>query len=258
MALRFVELEEAKAAEGLRLVLLAGVPSPWSQAAKAFVEIDGVDALGVWMRAGDAEVAAWTGMPNAPVALLNAEPPRNGWAQILTLIERLSPEPRLIPEDAESRVEMHGLSHEVMGEDGLIWNARLVTVDASLDGSGGPGFAVPVAQYLGARYGYSPGCGERARSRVSEVFRLLEERLSRGRATGPYYCGARLSALDVYATAALDALVPLPDDQCAMHPGFRKAFSAQQELFGKRAPTALLEHRDMMHERHMPLPMALG
>jgi hypothetical protein len=33
--LTIVDLDTAKSADGLRLVLLKGVPSPWSQAAKA-------------------------------------------------------------------------------------------------------------------------------------------------------------------------------------------------------------------------------
>ena len=59
---QFVDLETARNASGLRLVLLRGVPSPWSQAAKAIVEIKGIDALGLWRGAGDAAISSWTGV----------------------------------------------------------------------------------------------------------------------------------------------------------------------------------------------------
>ncbi len=76
--LTIVDLDTAKSADGLRLVLLKGVPSPWSQAAKAIVEIKGLDAHGVYMQSGDAAIAGWTGIANAPVALFANEAPIPG------------------------------------------------------------------------------------------------------------------------------------------------------------------------------------
>ena len=62
--MRFVDLETAKASSGVRLVMLKGAPSPWSQAAKAIFQVKGVDVLGVWSVPGDQALRAWTGMPN--------------------------------------------------------------------------------------------------------------------------------------------------------------------------------------------------
>jgi glutathione S-transferase len=256
--MRFVDLESARDAQGLRLVVLRNVPSPWSQAAKAIVDFKAIDALGVWMQASDPAVSAWTGIPNAPVAMYDGEPARSGWAEILALAERLAPEPRLVPELLAERVEMHGLAHELVGQGGLMWNARLLMIDAGMQSDGAQGFALPVAHYLGARYGYTPGVGERARARVAQVFDALAQRLASGRARGgAYYYGAEPCALDIYSAATLDALLPLPHELCPMHPKLRSGFESQRELAGELTSPALIEHRDMMHERHMPLPMQL-
>jgi hypothetical protein len=111
-----VDLETARKASGLRLVVLADVPSPWSQAAKAIIELKGIDAVAVRMPLNDVAVRSWTGVHNAPVALYEDEPPRSGWAEILALAERLQPEPALIPREPRERTLMHGLSHELMIE----------------------------------------------------------------------------------------------------------------------------------------------
>lgn len=256
--MRFVDLETARHAEGLRLVLLKGVPSPWSQAAKAIIELKGIDALGVWMNASDPAVTAWTGMPNAPVAMYPGEPPRHGWAEILTLAERLAPQPQLVPEDIEARIRMFGLSNELMGEHGLLWNARLMTVEASFHSDGKRGFPVAIAKYLGDRYGYREGCGDAARADVHDTLATLGAQLQAGLdAGGPYYFGPQLTALDIYSATVLDTLSPLPEADCPMHPRLRQAFESQRDEVQGVLPQALIAHRDMMHQRHIPLPLSL-
>jgi glutathione S-transferase len=254
MALRFVDLETARQADGLRAVLLGTAPSPWSQAVKAIVDLDGVDGLGVWKRGKGEDIALWTGLPNAPVVLYGSEPPRTGYAEILCLIERLSRAPRLIPADAERRVRMFGLSHELMGERGLLWNSRLVMVAQSLESGGAQGWPLPVAQHLGKRYGYSPGCGEAAERAMLACIALLDAQLA---ANGPYYFGEQLSALDVYSATVVDTLLPLPHEQCPMHPVVRSTLEGHIERLRGAPIERMVEHRDMMHARHMPLPIEL-
>src|SRR6185369_11307434 len=95
--MRFVTLEEARAARGLRLVVTAGVPSPWSETAKGCFDAKGIDYLGVRLTPRDADVRAWTARHNAPVAMYDDEPPRSGWAEIVALAERLRADPPLVP-----------------------------------------------------------------------------------------------------------------------------------------------------------------
>lgn len=257
--MRFVDLDTAKRAEGMRLVLLKGAPSPWSQAAKAIVELKGIDALGVWMRAGDPEVTTWTGIPNAPVAMYRGEPSYSGWAEILNLADRLAPTPSLIPTDVERRIQMFGLANELLGQQGLVWNARLMAVDLGFQTRGQHGWALPAAEYLGSRYGYREGCGPDAAARFEAILGVLDARLLQGqRLTGPYYFGREMSALDIYSATVLDSLIPLPHDACPLPAKTRAAFESRLDAIRPLVPESLLAHRDMMHEQHIPLPMDIG
>ena len=119
----YLDPEAARDLPGLRLVLTAGVPGPWGEAAKSIFHVKKIDYVPVRQDGGMANEAleAWTGQTNAPQAVLDDEPARSGWAAILLLAERLAPEPRLVPQDRRERALCFGLSHELCGEDGLAW-----------------------------------------------------------------------------------------------------------------------------------------
>jgi hypothetical protein len=55
----------------------------------------------------------------------------------------------------------------------------------------------------------------------------------------------------------MDTLLPLPHEQCPMHPKSRAAFESRRADFIVSIPPSLIVHRDMMHRLHMPLPIAL-
>ncbi|MFT5680778.1 MAG: glutathione S-transferase [Myxococcota bacterium] len=249
--MQFVDLDTAKNASGLRLVVMPGVPSPWSQAAMAILHIKGIEALGVWLASPRRPIIAWTGRASAPVALHNGEDPIDGWAEILALAERIQPTPSLTPTDPEQRAKMLALSDALIGRGGLLWSARLTAIDAGLTTEGREGFPPPVAQYLGGKYGYTEGCADAARHRIAEVLSELEAQLG----DGPYYIGDALTALDVYATAAVDAMVLLSETDCPMHPKSRAMFMAMGA--SASVPASLIAHRDRMHADHIPLPLAL-
>ena len=128
--LKYVELSEARAARGVRMVALWALPSPWTEAAKGIFHVKEIPVLAVRHKRGDAEQAAWAGVQNAPVVFFDAEAPRTGWAEILLLAERLGGCVSLIPSDPAQRARLFGLAHEICGEDGLAWSARLVMVVA--------------------------------------------------------------------------------------------------------------------------------
>ncbi len=112
---------------GLRLVLVRGVPSPWSQAAKAILEIKGLPYVAAPLDVGaaNAEIAAWSGQNSAPVVAWQGEKPINRWLDILLLAERLVPAPALLPANPLQRALAIGLGHEMLGERGIAWNRRL-------------------------------------------------------------------------------------------------------------------------------------
>ena len=250
---RFVELEEARAARGLRLVVTAGIPSPWSEGAKGVFDIKGVDYLAIRLNPKDAAVQAWTGHHNAPVALYDDEPPRAGWAEILALAERIAPQPSLLPDEAPARVETLGLAHEILGENGLVWCARLLLIHAGLTTAGQRGFSPRAAQYLAPKYGYAPDRIPGARARVLSALALLADRLG-GRRTfgtdGP-------NAVDVYAAVAVGVFHPLRQDACPMVPAIRHAYETTETELRAAISPALLAHRDRMYERHLTLPVRL-
>jgi glutathione S-transferase len=255
--MQFVELGEAKTRQGMRLVTVGHVPSPWSEAAKGILFAKKIPFVGVRYVPGDDSCQMWTGCNNAPVAMLDDEPPRSGWAEILLQAERIAPERRLVPEDAEQRALLFGLAHEICGEDGLGWNRRLQGIAASLEGEGG-GFPKPIAEMLGARYGYRPGCGRHADDRVEAILRLLAERLEAQAASdSPYYLGAELTALDIYSAAFMNLFKPLPPEHVALPEILRAAFEDLDPRTAAALDPILLDHRDRIYAEHLELPLTL-
>jgi glutathione S-transferase len=249
----FVDVETARARRGMRLVVLGGVPSPWSEAAKAIFRVKRIPFVAVRLVGKDEAIRAWTGVSNGPVAMYDDEPPRPGWAEILALAERVAPGPSLLPERAEDRAAMLGWAHEILGEDGLLWNGRLVGIDLGLATEGARGFPIPVAKYLGKKYGYAKERMPRAVARAKEQLAALARFLTSG--AGPHFFGDRLTALDLYSAAAMGTIAPLPDELCPMMPIIRDVFDATRREI--EAPEALLSHRDRVYREHFELPVQL-
>ncbi len=254
--MRFVELEEARQAPGLRVVIATNVPSPWSQAALGLFDMKGLDYLVVRFRRTDEEIKRWTGTRNAPVVLFDEEPPRSGWAEIVALGERLGGRMSLVPEDGERRARMFGLSHEILGEGGLGWNVRLLLTHSGLTTDGRAGWPKPVAEYLAPRYGYAPDRAPAARARAVESLRLLDGVLAESRGRGhAYFLGPTPTALDLHAAVGLATIRPLPEADCPMPPPVRQAFETLDQEVKDAVSPALLDHRALMFSRHLVLPV---
>jgi glutathione S-transferase len=257
---RFVDLETARAGRGLRLVVAAAFPSPWSEAAKGLFRVKGVPVQLVrFKRELAAELAAWTGVRNVPIVLFDDEPPRAGWAEILALAERLGGKVSLVPDDQEMRIRLHGLLHELAGENGLGWSARLLMIDGSLVSGGTRGFPLPVAQFLAPRYGYAPERVPAARTRILEIATLFDRQLAASRAAGHrHLLGEALSALDIYLATFLTPAVGITEADCpGMRPDLRPAFAHLWEEIGGSLPPALIEHRAYIFDRHLGRPIVI-
>jgi len=251
--MRFVNLEEARSARGLRLVVTAGVPSPWSETAKGCFDVKGIDYLAVRLTPRDADTRAWTNRHNAPVAMYDDEPPRSGWAEIVALAERLRADVPLVPRSSDDRTAMWGIAHEVLGEGGLVWSLRIEAIHQGLSTDGARGFPARAARYLAARYGYDPARVDEARARIRSTLAMLAGRLSDGRR---YLAGGALSAADICLAAALGVLVPLPPADCPMLPDFRRAYETWSPEIAAAAAPALVAHRDFIYRQHLVLPVA--
>jgi glutathione S-transferase len=254
--MRFVELEEARAARGLRIVTVAGVPSPWSQSALGALDMKGLDYLAVRLRRNDDETRRWTGARNAPVVLFDDEPPRTGWAEIVALAERLGGRASLVPADDEARARMFGLSHEILGEGGFAWSVRLLLTHLGLTTDGRRGWPRAVAEYLAPRYGYAPERVDAARARARAVLGLFDRLLAESRARGhEYLLGPAPTALDLHCAVGLGVVIPLPEEECPMPAPVRHAFETLDEEVRAGVTGALLAHRALMYARHLVLPV---
>jgi glutathione S-transferase len=255
VSFRYVAPDEAITADGLRMVVVGGVPSPWGESAKGIFHVKGLDWLAVRLEYKNEAFTRWAGQLSAPVAIYQQEQPRDGWASILMLAERLAPTPPLLPADPEERAWVLGLSHEILGENGLAWTRRLQLVHAGLAERGG--FPGRVAAYLGKKYGYSPAHNEQYSQRVAALLSMLAKRLRSQAASGGYLSGSTLTAADIYSATVMALFSPLPAAVCEMQPPTRAAFETLDEPTAAALDPILLEHRDRMYQRHLALPLSL-
>ncbi|MBV1858588.1 MAG: glutathione S-transferase family protein [Nannocystaceae bacterium] len=253
MSFEYVSVEEAIAKPGLRMVVVGGVPSPWSEAAKGLFAIKNIDWTATRLARDEPGLRERIGGITAPAVLLDDEPPRTGWAQILLLAERLAPEPSLVPSDASDRALMMGLCQELLGEGGLCWSRRLQATHAGLSGQGG--FSPKVSGYLAKKYGYHPEATDAVQARVVDLLRMFSARLENS--SGDYLLGETMTAADVYLACSVALFAPLPPEQCAMLQPVRDAYEWFDEDTKAAVHPVLLTHRDRMYERHLELPLAL-
>lgn len=257
MPFEYVPFEAARDATGLRMTVVPGIPSPWSEAAKGIFHVKGLPWKAVRLEAGNDAMAAWAKERSAPVAFFDDEAPRGSWTQILLLAERLAPEPALLPADPEARARVFGLAHEICGEQGLVWERRLAGVHAGLTGQPG-GFPAPVADYLAGKYGYLPSEAKRHGARVVALLGMLAGVLhAQRRAGSPFYVGDRLTAVDVYGATAMAMFRPLPPEQCPMMDLIRPTLEAMDDATRAALDPILLEHRDFVYREYLELPLSL-
>jgi glutathione S-transferase len=192
--------------------------------------------------------------------MLDRDPPRTHWSDILEAAERIGGRVKLVPADPERRIHMFGLAHELLGEGGLAWSARLLGIHRGMTTEGREGFTLRVAQYLAAKYGYAPDRMEEAKARVVSILGRFADMAQASRTHGSdYLLGDSLTALDIYAATALGGLSPPGEAQCAgMRPGIRHAFETGAPDDVRAAlPGVLREHRDLIYARHLGAPVEL-
>ncbi len=205
----FITLEEAAAMKtGTRVTFIPGLPALYAEALKNICFVKGIPLIralhpmmGVDKETGEdrqARLYELTSQTSIPTMFHDEERPRNVWIEQLALAERIGAPgtAKLIPDDFEQRVEVFGLCAVVLGEDGLVWNMRIMSDS-------------PLAQ----KYGYSEAASAAAPGKVAEVLELIDRRLASQEAVGsPYLVGESVSAADVYwATMSMSLLPPSPE-----------------------------------------------
>jgi glutathione S-transferase len=251
-------VDEAIPLRGLRLVLTRGVPGPWGELAKAICHVKGLAYTAVAQEAGsdDDALRHWTGAANAPTAVWNEEPARSDRNGILFLAERLAPAPPLLPRDARERALCLGLADAIAGEGGFGWCRRLMMIERMMRSKSLPEPAAALRDTLAWRYGWSEAAAAAAPARCAEVLGLLARQLAAQHARGAaYLAGDALSVLDLtWATFAV-LVRPLPPELCPMPAPTRALYEAKHPLLEAALAPALLAHRDLVYQRHLPLPI---
>jgi glutathione S-transferase len=254
-----IDIEQARRAQGLRIVTLAMIPSPWGEALKGILHIKQLPHARVGHVFGSptTTLQEWSGQDSFPIMAWNDEDPRTTWIDQLNLAERLAPTARLIPERFEDRVLMFGYCNELCGENGIGWTERLRGVHEQVTKPGGD--PAGVSTYLGKKYGYTPEIGARAASRVAAGLTALATRLEQQKARGSqFFIGNSLSALDVYWAAFSNAMKPLAPDLCPMPDMIREMFTTREPSIVAATAPILIEHRDFIFKNYLELPVDLS
>ncbi len=249
-------IEEIRRADGLRLVLVQGFPSPWGQAAKAMMEHKGLTfRVGPQAAGGEnPDLVSWAGINSGPVVAWQDEPPVNRWNEIVLLLERLAPEAPLVPDDASLRAQVFGLGHEICGPLGLGWNRRLDMFRPAMESDEPPAAITSMA----AKWGYFPTDVAAANRRTVATLGLLAETLKTQRARGSqYFVGDVLTAVDFWWTAFSNMVDLMPPELCPLDPSLRPLFENVPDVVVDAIDPVLIEHRDRIMRAHFVVPMEL-
>jgi glutathione S-transferase len=196
-----------------------------------------------------------TGQESLPVVFWNDERPRSHWLEQLVLAERISLEPRLLPDDPLERAKVVGLVGELCSEAGFGWHRRVMMIARLLTE---PGFGErerSIGQYLAAKYRHNTDSVEASTKRCEEITLAFAGLRMAG---AEYLVGPTLTALDL-AWAAFAALIkPLPEDLCPMKPLWRDLYTWMPSMTPPHIVEALLAHRAQIYRSLLPLPVDVG
>lgn len=255
----YIDIEQAKRLDGLRIVAPPGRPNPWAEGLKSMCHVKKIPFVLVAKAPGhDAALQEWTSQSSAPVAIWNDERPRSAWNEQLYLVERLAPQPSLIPDNDEDRIMMFGLCNELCGESGFGWSRRLMVLHGILSNPQAPEQAQTFATYMGGKYGYGQAEAQAAPQRVAQILRNLSARLEQQQTQGSQFLvGAKLSALDIYWSTFAVLVQPLPAELCPIDEQLRASFVNTDPVIAEALSPKLLEHRDRIYRDYLKLPMDL-
>lgn len=258
--LTYQDFESIQQQPGLRMVVVKGIPSPWSEAAKGIFQVKQLEWTACYHDPSSREMSAFTGSRSAPVALYNDETPIISSIDILMLAEHLEPNIALLPQDPEQREEALAWCQLICGENGLGWNRRLDSVHKGLNGLSvnEGGYPQPIAGYLAKKYGYKPEQAETyAKQTIDILIRLAEQLKAQAKKGSQYYLGEEVSAVDIYSATFMACFKPLSEEFCPMYPPVRAVFEALDEATKAALDPILLQHRDYIYQSYLALPLSL-
>jgi glutathione S-transferase len=252
--MEYVSPGAAKSMTGLRLVLSAGVPGPWGEAAKNLFELRGVAYTPVAQKVMEAneELAEWTGLRNAPIAVYENEAPLDRWLDILMLAERLGRGPSLLPDESIERALCVGIASEIAGEWGLGWCCRVHLFTRTKERME----TVPIWPRIRRDYGITEAAAEAVPGRIRDILAMLANQLERQQGIGfNYLVGKDLSAADIYWSTFSQILAPMEPERCPMPDYLRRLYGKTAADFREAVAPSLVEHRDFIYREHLKLPV---
>ncbi|KJZ15185.1 hypothetical protein TW85_06240 [Marinomonas sp. S3726] len=273
----YVTFEQAKSLTGIKLQVIKGIPSPWSEAAKAILNLKAIPYTPVAFDAFNPEQQAWFEANNAPSLKPENGPALSDWLDILNFAEAYyknssQEESSLLPGDNAEREEHLALCHTLCSKHGLGWQRRLQSVHLGLNEAGG--FPIKIAQYLAAKYGYHAEDVVVYESEIVRILDLLTARLKKQEShqkhqshqkqkplqklasdnqetrESIYYFGENLTALDIYSAMFMAYFKPLSEEVCPMYPSIRVAFETYPEIVAEALDPILFKHRDYVSDTY--------
>jgi len=257
MSFDYIGLEQAITADGIRMVVPQGIPSPWSEAAKGFLHLRQLPWQAVYLDQRNEAMKLWTGKRSAPVLMCDDNAPIHQWQDILTFANQHGQGIDLLPEGKAQQQQILALCESLIGQNGLAWNRRLVCVDKGLKGEAG-GYPDFIANYLAKKYGYNAADAAGYLPRVVETLKELSKRIQQQQAAGSSFLfGQQLSAADVYCACVMAFFKPYGEEQCAMSPVIRTVFESLSEAEQEALDPCLFQHRDFIYQQYLELPLKL-
>ena len=255
--MKVIDLEQAKSIGGLRLGLVAGLPSPWGEAAKGLLEAAEVEFSAFpYLGSDDSAYRSWTGYDHAPVLKYDDDPCIHTWQDILYLLTSVSAN-RLVPKTSHARLEVFGLCHEIAGPHGFGWNARAIIVDGGLSDHAHP-LPTDGARYFARKYTHVPDARQRLLPQCAQTLAMLTAKLRASANRGsPYLVGDNLSAADIYAATFLVFVAPWSSSECPMPEFLRDSFQWLGEMLSMEVTEQLLSHREYIFKTYLSLPIQL-
>ena len=256
----FISLEEAaKMKKGTRITFIPGIQAIYAEALKNICFVKKIKItrvlhpfMGVDQKTGkdrQARLYELTSQTSLPTMFHDEERPRNVWIEQLALAEEIgSPNSiNLIPDNFQERVDMFGLCAIVLGEDGLVWNMRIL--------SDGP---------LARKYGYSDDASSKSPSKMAEIIKLIDLRLKKQEEKGSkYLVGNKISAVDIYWSTISMTILPASLEimpKTKQNEGMLFFFEANSKIpeIKEVLSDRILSHRDYILKTYCETPAVLG
>ena len=259
-SLEFISLEEAaNMKEGVRITFIPGLQAIYAEALKNICYVKKIEIIRVLHpfmgtdkvtgKDRQAELYALTSQTSLPTMLYKEERPRNVWIEQLALAEKIgSPDSKsLIPENFKERADMFGLCSIVLGEDGLVWNMRILSDS-------------PLAR----KYGYSVEASSEAPNKIAEIIKLIDTKLSAQKEKGSkFLIGDSLSAVDIYWSTVSMTVLPaslkiMPKTK--QNEGMLLAFEGISKIpqIAEATSELIHSHRDYILKTYCETPAVLG